>query len=36
MMAGPGSSTMADAARGRFISITPLGDDLRIDMVLDI
>tara|TARA_B100000959_G_scaffold162380_1_gene170071 strand:- start:1965 stop:2984 length:1020 start_codon:yes stop_codon:yes gene_type:complete len=36
MMAGPGSSTMADVERGRFTSITPLGDDLRIDMVLDI
>ncbi len=35
MMAGPGGSTMADVARGRFTSVTPLGDDLRIDMVLD-
>jgi|TARA_B100000959_G_scaffold265695_1_gene307398 diaminohydroxyphosphoribosylaminopyrimidine deaminase/5-amino-6-(5-phosphoribosylamino)uracil reductase len=35
MMAGPGGSTMADVARGRFTSVTPFGNDLRIDMVLD-
>lgn len=28
--AGPASATMADVQRGRFISATPLGDDLRI------
>lgn len=35
MMAGPGSSTMADVARGRFTAVSRLGDDLRIDMVPD-
>lgn len=35
MMAGPGGSTMADVARGRFTSVVPFGDDLRIDMVVD-
>lgn len=28
--AGPASATMADVQRGRFVSATPLGDDLRI------
>ena len=28
--AGPSAATMADVQRGRFLSATPLGDDLRI------
>lgn len=30
---GPGAATIADAWRGRIESVTPLGDDLRIDLV---
>ena len=35
LLAGPGAPTMADLRRGRFAAVTPLGDDLRIDLVLD-
>ncbi|MDQ2650360.1 MAG: bifunctional diaminohydroxyphosphoribosylaminopyrimidine deaminase/5-amino-6-(5-phosphoribosylamino)uracil reductase RibD [Actinomycetota bacterium] len=35
LFAGPGAPTMASLARGRFVSVTPMGDDLRIDLVLD-
>jgi diaminohydroxyphosphoribosylaminopyrimidine deaminase/5-amino-6-(5-phosphoribosylamino)uracil reductase len=33
LFAGPGASTLADAWRGRIVSVVPLGDDLRIDLV---
>jgi diaminohydroxyphosphoribosylaminopyrimidine deaminase/5-amino-6-(5-phosphoribosylamino)uracil reductase len=32
LFAGPGSATMDDAWRGRFLSVTPLGEDLRIEL----
>jgi diaminohydroxyphosphoribosylaminopyrimidine deaminase/5-amino-6-(5-phosphoribosylamino)uracil reductase len=35
LFAGEGAPTMADLRRGRFVSVVPLGDDLRIDLVLD-
>ena len=35
LLAGPGASIMAELRRGRFAAVTPLGDDLRIDLVLD-
>ena len=35
LLAGPGASTLAGLRRGRFAAVTPLGDDLRIDLVLD-
>ena len=35
LLAGPGAPIMADLRRGRFAAVTPLGDDLRIDLVLD-
>jgi len=33
VFAGPGAATIADAWRGRIDAVTPLGDDLRIDLV---
>ena len=33
MFAGPGIATMADVWQGRFASVVPLGDDVRIDLV---
>ena len=35
LLAGPGAPTMADVRRGRFTAVTPLGDDLRIDLTLN-
>ena len=35
LLAGPGAPTMGDLRRGRFTSVTPLGADLRLDMVPD-
>lgn len=35
LLHGPGTPTMAELRRGRFVSVVPLGDDLRIDLVLD-
>ena len=35
LLAGSGAPIMADLRRGRFAAVTPLGDDLRIDLVLD-
>lgn len=32
MFAGPGAASMADVLRGRLRRITPIGDDLRIDL----
>ena len=34
-LAGPGAPITAALRRGRFSAVTPLGDDLRIDLVLD-
>jgi diaminohydroxyphosphoribosylaminopyrimidine deaminase/5-amino-6-(5-phosphoribosylamino)uracil reductase len=33
LFAGPGASTIADVWRGRIVSVTPLGDDVRIDLI---
>lgn len=33
LFAGSGAATVADAWRGRISAVTPLGDDLRIDLV---
>jgi diaminohydroxyphosphoribosylaminopyrimidine deaminase / 5-amino-6-(5-phosphoribosylamino)uracil reductase len=33
LMGGPGAGTMADIWRGRFLSHTRLGEDLRVDLV---
>jgi len=33
LFAGPGAATIAAAWRGRIASVTPLGEDLRIDLV---
>tara|TARA_Y100001949_G_C15983296_1_gene329372 strand:- start:1196 stop:2098 length:903 start_codon:yes stop_codon:yes gene_type:complete len=35
LLAGPGVPTMADLRRGRFVAVEVLGDDLRLDLVLD-
>ncbi len=35
MFVGSGAATMGDLPRGRFHSITSLGDDVRIDLVID-
>jgi diaminohydroxyphosphoribosylaminopyrimidine deaminase/5-amino-6-(5-phosphoribosylamino)uracil reductase len=35
LLAGPGAPTMAELRRGRFASVAALGDDLRLDLVLD-
>ncbi len=35
VLAGAGAPTMADLSRGRFASVRALGDDLRLDLVLD-
>jgi diaminohydroxyphosphoribosylaminopyrimidine deaminase/5-amino-6-(5-phosphoribosylamino)uracil reductase len=35
LFSGAGGPTMADLRRGRFVSVVPLGDDLRLDLVLD-
>jgi diaminohydroxyphosphoribosylaminopyrimidine deaminase/5-amino-6-(5-phosphoribosylamino)uracil reductase len=35
LLAGPGAPTMAELRRGRFASVVALGDDLRLDLVLD-
>lgn len=35
LLAGPGVPTMADLRRGRFVAVEALGDDLRLDLVLD-
>jgi diaminohydroxyphosphoribosylaminopyrimidine deaminase / 5-amino-6-(5-phosphoribosylamino)uracil reductase len=32
LLAGPGAATMADVWRGRITAVTPLGDDLRVDL----
>jgi diaminohydroxyphosphoribosylaminopyrimidine deaminase/5-amino-6-(5-phosphoribosylamino)uracil reductase len=32
LFAGPGASTIADVWRGRIVSVTQLGDDVRIDL----
>ena len=32
LFAGPGAATMADVWRGRIARVTPLGDDLRVDL----
>jgi diaminohydroxyphosphoribosylaminopyrimidine deaminase/5-amino-6-(5-phosphoribosylamino)uracil reductase len=32
LFAGPGAATIADVWRGRIRSVTPLGDDLRVDL----
>jgi len=32
MFAGPGAATMANVWRGRFVGVTPLGADLRLDV----
>ena len=34
LLAGPGAPTMADLRRGRFVAVEVLGDDLRLDLVL--
>ena len=33
MFGGPGIATMADVWRGRFASVTQLGDDIRLDLI---
>jgi diaminohydroxyphosphoribosylaminopyrimidine deaminase/5-amino-6-(5-phosphoribosylamino)uracil reductase len=35
LFSGPGAPTMGELRRGRFVSVAPVGDDLRIDLVLD-
>ena len=35
LLAGSGAPTMADVRRGRFTAVTHLGDDLRIDLILN-
>jgi diaminohydroxyphosphoribosylaminopyrimidine deaminase/5-amino-6-(5-phosphoribosylamino)uracil reductase len=32
LFSGPGATTIAEVTRGRFTSVVPLGDDLRIDL----
>jgi diaminohydroxyphosphoribosylaminopyrimidine deaminase/5-amino-6-(5-phosphoribosylamino)uracil reductase len=32
LFAGPGAATMADVWRGRIARVTPLGDDIRVDL----
>ncbi|HEX6237482.1 MAG TPA: bifunctional diaminohydroxyphosphoribosylaminopyrimidine deaminase/5-amino-6-(5-phosphoribosylamino)uracil reductase RibD [Acidimicrobiales bacterium] len=32
LFAGPGAATMADVWRGRIASVTPVGDDIRVDL----
>ena len=32
MFAGPGASTLAELWRGRIVSVTPVGDDVRIEL----
>jgi len=34
LLAGPGAPTMADLRRGQFVAVEVLGDDLRLDLVL--
>jgi hypothetical protein len=33
LFAGPGAGTMADVWRGRITRVTPLGDDIRVDLL---
>lgn len=35
LFAGPGAPTIGELARGRFVSVRRLGDDLRLDLVLE-
>ncbi|MBC8364787.1 MAG: bifunctional diaminohydroxyphosphoribosylaminopyrimidine deaminase/5-amino-6-(5-phosphoribosylamino)uracil reductase RibD [Actinobacteria bacterium] len=35
LLAGPGAPTMVELRRGRFASVVALGDDLRLDLVLE-
>jgi diaminohydroxyphosphoribosylaminopyrimidine deaminase/5-amino-6-(5-phosphoribosylamino)uracil reductase len=35
LLSGPGAPTMADLSRGRFVAVEVLGDDLRLDLVLE-
>jgi diaminohydroxyphosphoribosylaminopyrimidine deaminase/5-amino-6-(5-phosphoribosylamino)uracil reductase len=35
LLSGPGAPTMADLRRGRFVAVEVLGDDLRLDLVLE-
>ena len=35
LLAGPGAPSMDEIRRGRFVAVTPLGDDLRVALVLD-
>nr|MBO2502972.1 bifunctional diaminohydroxyphosphoribosylaminopyrimidine deaminase/5-amino-6-(5-phosphoribosylamino)uracil reductase RibD [Thermoanaerobacterales bacterium] len=32
LFSGPGAATMADVWRGRIVRVTPLGDDIRVDL----